>query len=267
MAERGFRQKHAGKESAHGHRKTADLHQKRRTEHHQQRRSRHHLTRAGSGQQAEKRVEKITPGQDERADGGKRDADGDPALRRRHMFAARTEEGDKRQQRHDGQILKQQDGDDALALEARHAVAFLQHLHDDRRRGQHETGAGDEGHDDGKAEADAHQRQTRHTDQHLQGTQPENILPHRPQPRGLHFKADDEQEHHHAEFRYMQNGLRIGKETETIRPDHKAGGQITEHRAEADALEDRRGDNACRQQYDHLGQIISVRFYSHTPPR
>ncbi|MNT91910.1 hypothetical protein D3C72_2330890 [compost metagenome] len=60
------------------------------------------------------------------------------------MLTTSTEEGNERQKRHDGEILKQQDGDDALALEAGHAVAFLQHLHDDCRGSQHEAGTGDE---------------------------------------------------------------------------------------------------------------------------
>ncbi len=65
----------------------------------------------------------------------------------------------------------------------------------------------------------------------------------------------------------MKDRLRIGEETEAIWPDHQAGGQITQHRTEAYALENRRGHHARRQKHDHLGQIISVRFDRHTSPR
>ena len=52
---------------------------------------------------------------------------------------------DDRQQRHDRQVLEQQDRDDALALRRRGLAALVEHLHDDRGRGQHEAHAGDEG--------------------------------------------------------------------------------------------------------------------------
>ena len=61
-------------------------------------------------------------------------------------FSARVEEkGDGGEERDDGEILQQQDRHDALTLRRRERAAFLEELHDDRGRGQHEAGAGHEG--------------------------------------------------------------------------------------------------------------------------
>ena len=62
-------------------------------------------------------------------------------------------------------------------------------------------------------------REQRAAYDHLRGAQPENLVPQAPQPRRLHFQADDEQEHHDAEFGHVQDGLRIGEEAEAERAD------------------------------------------------
>ena len=89
-------------------------------------------------------------------------------------------------------------------------AALVEDLHDDRRRGQHETHAGDEG--DERAESrramptivsSSAQTTT------CSGAQAEDLAPQAPQPRRLHLEPDDEQEHHDAELGDMQDRLRI----------------------------------------------------------
>ena len=105
--------------------------------------------------------------------------------------------------------------------------------------------------------------QQRAADEHLRGAQPEDLAPQAPQPRRLHFQADHEQEHDDAELGDMQDRLRIGEQAEPERADDQPRGQIAEHRAEAEPLEDRHRDDAGRQQRHHLDEIVSGRFRHH----
>jgi hypothetical protein len=260
MAETRFGKQHARQECAHGHRKTGNLHGKRRTEHDEQRRRRHHLARAGGREHPEERIEQIAPGQHQRHDGTDGDADGKPAVGGIRRRRPRAEQRDDGKQRHDGKVLEEQDRDDALPLQGRHRAPLLQHLHDDGGRGEHEAGSGDEGGNEREAERHADAGQRRHRAHHLDRAEPEDVLAHAPEPGGLHFQPDDEEEHHHAEFGDMDDRLRIGKETEAEGTDREPRGEIAEHRAEPDLLEDRHGRDACRQEHDDLGEIICIRF-------
>ena len=117
----------------------------RRAEHDQQRRRRHHLARLRVGEDAEHRVEQPAAGREQRGDRGERDADREPACRRRAACGARRrQERHERQQRHDGEVLEQQDRDEPLALRRRGVAALVQDLHDDGGRGEHEAHGGDE---------------------------------------------------------------------------------------------------------------------------
>ena len=56
---------------------------------------------------------------------------------------------------------------------------------------------------------------------------PKMLLAQSPQPGWLHFEADEKQKHHNAEFRDMQNRLRVGEEFEAKRAYHETGREIT----------------------------------------
>ena len=65
--------------------------------------------------------------------------------------------------------------------------------------------------------------------------------------RGLHLQPDDEQEHHHAKFGDMNDGVRIGNQFQAKRTNGKSGGEIAEYRAEAEPFEKRHGDHRRAQ--------------------
>ena len=113
----------------------------------------------------------------------------------------------QRQQRHDQQVLEQQDRHDLLAARQRDVAALGQHLHDDRRRGQHEAGGADEGGHQRQSQQHRHAGQQRRANGDLQRAQPEDLAAQTPQVRRPHFQPDHEQEHHHAEFGDMQDRL------------------------------------------------------------
>ena len=142
-------------------------------------------------------------------------------------------------------------------------AALVEHLHDDRGRRQHEAHAGDERDRRRQAGQDADAGQQRAADHDLRDAEAEDLAPQAPQPRRLHLEPDDEQEHHHAEFGDVQDGLRVGEQPQPERADHEAGGQVAQHRAEPEPLEERHRDDARRQQGHHLDQFDALRFRCH----
>ena len=120
----------------------------------------------------------------------------------------------------------------------------------------------DDGHRKSPDYANAGQQQGAKPDLHC--AEPEDLAPQAPQPRRLHFEADDEEEHHDAEFGDVQDCLRVVKDGEAERADDEAGGEIAEDGAEAHPPEDRHRDDARRQQRHHLNQFAArCRFCRH----
>ena len=81
---------------------------------------------------------------------------------------------------------------------------------------------------------------------------PKIVAPQRPQPRRLELQADDEQQEHDAEFGDLQDLLAAGDQPRR-RADGDAGGEIAEHGAEPEALEQRRGDHRAAEQQQDFG--------------
>ncbi|MNN43193.1 hypothetical protein D3C81_1574180 [compost metagenome] len=88
-------------------------------------------------------------------------------------------------------------------------AAFAEYLHDDGGRGQYKAGTADKGHLPWKAEGDANTCKQYRTQYNLHAAQAENLSAQAPQVRRFHFQADDEQEHHDAQFGHMDDGLCI----------------------------------------------------------
>ena len=71
----------------------------------------------------------------------------------------------------------------------------------------------------------------------LEQAQPEDILLHPPQARGIEFEPDDEQQERDAQFGKIDLALRIAHQPEHLRTDHCARQQIAESGPEAEAAE------------------------------
>ena len=177
VPEVGFRKQHAGEERAHRHRQAADLHGERGAQHDQQRRCRHNLARFRGGKQLEHRVEQPAACRDQSGKGGERNADVDKARMRVRFRTSRRQEGDDREQRHDRQVLEQQDRHDALAGGRGSVAALLDDLHDDGRGRQHEAHAGHESDDRRVTGERAGDGQHGAADEDLRSTQPEDLAP------------------------------------------------------------------------------------------
>ncbi len=101
----------------------------------------------------------------------------------------------------------------------------------------------------------------------LRQAQPEDLLAQAPQSRRHHLQADDEQQHHDAEFGDMQDGLSVGEKAQTERTDRDAGRQIAQHGAKSEFLEQRYGDYGSCQQSDHMPKVAPRRFRRHSSLR
>jgi hypothetical protein len=255
MTEGGFRKQHAGEERAHRHRETAELHAQRRAEHDEERGGGHDFARLRFGQEPEKRIEEPQSGGHEQRDRGSGNADRLPEFSRRKLRGTRREQGHEHEQGHDREIFQEQNRNDALAARRGRFAPFVEQLHHGRGRGEHEAGRGEERHERRKPPGHAGQRQQKRADGNLRYAEPENFLSQAPEPRRLHLEADDEEKHHDAKLGDMQDCLRIGKQPQAERADHDAGGEIAEHGAEPDALENRHRDDAGREQRDHLHEL------------
>ena len=248
VAEGGFGEQDARDKRAHRHRQPACFHQQRRAEDDEQRGGGHHFAGAGSGEDAEERVQHEQPGDDQRGECAKGDGGGLPQRSRRFADGLqRREKGDDGEQRHNQQIFKKEYGDNALSARGGDVAALVQNLHDDGGRGEDKARRADETdlpreavkHPDGGEQDGA--------DQHLQAAEAEYLAAQPPQMRGFHFQTDDEQKHHHAKFGDMNNRLRIGDKFQAKRANGKSGGEIAEYRAEAEPFEKRHGNHRRTQ--------------------
>ena len=77
----------------------------------------------------------------------------------------------------------------------------------------------------------------------MQRSQPENVGPQSPQPRGLELQTDDEQQQDDAELGKVQDPVHIAEQAQPERSDHGTGGQIAQHRSQTQPVEDRNGDD------------------------
>ena len=84
----------------------------------------------------------------------------------------------------------------------------------------------------------------------LRAAQPEHRAAHHPQPLRPQLQPDQEQQHHHAEFRHLGNGAHIGHQAQAGGADGNAGKQIPQHTAEAGAAGERDSDRGGGEQGD-----------------
>ena len=164
-------------------------------------------------------------------------------------------ERDQRQQRHDQQVLEQQDRDDLLPARQRDVTAFAEQLHHDRGRGHDEAGARHERDRPRPSEHAPRAGEQGRAGHDLQRAEPEDLAAQAPQVRRAHLHSDHEQEHHHAELGHVQDRLRIGEPAEPERADQQAGSEIAEYRAEPDAAEQRHHHYRRAEQGDYLDEF------------
>ena len=260
VAEGGLRQHYAGEECAHRHREAAELHKQRGAEHDQKCCGGHHLARAGAREDAEQRVHHPLARHKHQEYRASCDADRLPprrgsvscALRAGHQTRDDRNQGE---QRHDHQILEQEDGNRALSAGSRDFTTILQHLHDDGGRREHEAEGADERCGRRQPEGDTNSGEQDAARHHLRRAESKNVAPHRPQLGRAHFETDEEKEHHDAKFGDVDDGLRVGDQLEDMGADNDAGSQIAQDRPKAEQPEDRHSEHTRRKQGNRQPEV------------
>ena len=116
-------------------------------------------------------------------------------------------------------------------------AALIEHLHDDGRRGHHEARRADGGCGERQARCVGDPREQRRAGQDLRGAQAEDFAAQIPELARAHLEADDEQEQDDSELCDVQQRVGVGHDAEAVGADHEAGGEVTEHRAQAEPAE------------------------------
>ena len=185
---------------------------------------------------------------------------------------------DHEQQRGDQKVLEQQDGEDRAAGQDVEAAFFRQHRHDDGGGGQSQRGAQHDGGGLGEAEAARDEIERPAADGDLQGAEAENIAPQQHEALQRQFQSDVEHQEDHAEGGDGGHAVAGGEEGQVERDDgvepahhmgadHHSRDQEAQHRAEAQAPEQRHGD-ACHAQKEQrrlVGLQIELRDQLRSP--
>jgi hypothetical protein len=90
-------------------------------------------------------------------------------------------------------------------------------------------------------------------DNHLSGPQPEHGPAHDPQPGGLELQTDDKQQEYDAEFGHMEDLIHVLNERQAEGSERDTGCQISQHRAETEAPEQRHCDADGDEKSDQFG--------------
>ena len=69
---------------------------------------------------------------------------------------------------------------------------------------------------------------------------------------GCSSRPIDEQQHHDAELREVQDAFDVGDDPQAPRPDDRAGREVTEHRAELETPEQRHRDDGGGEKHGDL---------------
>ena len=209
----------------------------------------------GASAEAQHRAHQHAPGRDEQRD----HAQGFE-VREMPLLGFAAHRAEHEQQRDDGKILEQEHGEGSLAAGRLQQVLLAERGEADGGRGHRDSHAGDQPHDERLPERERRRgdRGDRHRDLH--GSKAENRAAQRLDALEVELEADEEEQQHHAELRELQNPLRIGDQFESPGPDRHARHEITEHRAQSEAPEDRHGEHSGGEEDEGLLQK-AVRFH------
>jgi hypothetical protein len=193
---------------------------------------------------------------------GHRLANGEGEIAPHAAGAGNAEHADDEQQRHDREVLQQQDREAGTADRRAELPALDQELHDDCRGGERETGAEDYRRLRRSAERPDDRGDGRAGDADLQAAEAEDEVAHAPQAVERQFEPDREQEEDHAELGETPHAVDVGyhgerepahlvlEQAESEGADDPADDQVAEDGAHSETME-KRHDDPGRDQEDH----------------
>ena len=185
------------------------------------------------------------------------------ATRPADVSLAAGEDRHREQERHDAEVLEQQDPDRELAVR-RVDLAALREQPDHERRARHRHERADhERAAPGRAEPDRRGGHERERDRHLEAARRERDAPEPRSAVDRQLEADLEQQEDDAELGEVPHALRIGDEPESARPDQRADREEARDRRQPQPLEER--DPGRREREDE--QQLDEKAALHLPLR
>jgi hypothetical protein len=254
-AELALGQHHPGQEGAEGGRQADGLHDAGHPDHDQQGGGGEDLAQAGLGDEAEDRPHQIAAAADHGAHGGEHRQALGPGRQVGDQAGAAVagglgvdggamgqgrQQGEHRDHR---QVLQQQDPEGGASDRALPQALLVEGLQHDGggRHGQHHPDR--QGRLPGQAQQHRDAGDGQRGADDLGAAEAEDRLAHVPQGRGLDLQPDQEQQDDHAELGELHDVGLLADQRQGERPDHHAGDQVAQHRAQAQALGDRHGDD------------------------
>ena len=158
------------------------------------------VARAVRSHQPEQRPQQQSPDHDDEADRQGRLGERQREAGEQRPARARAQDRDQEQQRHDGQVLRQQDGEARPAGRSRQPALVGQDLDDDGRRRQGEARADDHGCRPAVAEQRGDAADDGRGQDDLQAAQPEHQPAHGHEALEGQLQADQEHQEHDAEL-------------------------------------------------------------------
>ena len=249
----GLGEQQSGEEGAQRHGKAGHGEDQARPQYDQQGGGNEQLGTAGRGDQTVDRPQ-YRPADDDGDDQRDNGLQARLADRRQQGGPLLVQQRHQDQQRHDDQILEQQDGEGHGAVGCGPLAALGQQLEDERGRRQGEARPDDDCRVDGNPERQRDPEDDGAGERDLRRAQAEYVIPELLEPPERQFKADGEQQKHHAELGQRPGALGIADEAEAVGADENAGRQVADHRARFQALEEGDDDDGGDQQDQDVRQ-------------
>jgi hypothetical protein len=176
----------------------------------------------------------------------------------------RAEQRDQRKNRNRRKILEQQDRKREAAVRTAQLLVLGENLQADGGRRERQSETDDQCALPGQSESKRDGAEQHCRQRHLRQPGAEDGLAHQPQSLWRQLQADDEQQQDHAELGQLCRRAHVRRQIQDMRADHRPGGKVAEHRAEAPAPRQRDGDDRGGQ--EHHGILQKMRcLHSHAP--
>ena len=168
-----------------------------------------------------------------------------------HLLARRRERRHDDEQRHDGEILREEYAEYVAAVRRVEFRALGEEPREHRRRRHRERHAECNAALPGETEQQCECQHRGDGRENLRHTEPEHDAAHRHEPWQAELEADREHEKHDADFRESRHDLGIVDETERVRADGDADDEIADQRRQSRDPAGNHHQHGGREQYQH----------------
>jgi hypothetical protein len=247
VPELGIGEQQAGEECAERHRELEPLHDHRGGHDEQQRGGGEDLGAAVAGDELQSGTHDDASDDDECDDRRYCFYGDDPAVR--GFFDSRVcEQREQREERNHHDVLEQEHREGFTSVVCADLPALRERSQDERRRRHGDAEARHERSLPREPQPRPGEPERKRGERDLRATEAEHQAAHAPEPRGLELEAHEKQQQRDTEFREAERFFGVGDDSEPPRAEHHARSEITQDRAELEALEERHEQDCAQQE-------------------